>query len=283
MGSVSQTLDGGYILGGASESGIGGDKTEANQAHTDYWVVKLGQGGVKEWDKTIGDTYQDYLISVEQSADGGYILGGYFEMFDNEEFAKVLLGTRDYWAVKLDLDPMPVTLTKFTASKENNSAILTWTTTSETRSDRFEVQHNIDGKSWKLLGTVAARGESTNVISYQYVHADPLIEQENLYRLKMIDIDGTFAYSHINSLIFKKDTTLSIFPNPALETLTIKTADWKNVENIKLVDNRGILVYNSSSIPVKNIDIRKFNTGLYVLKVTNTDGSFVTRKIVIDK
>lgn len=39
--SIQQTTDGGYILGGYSSSGISGDKTEASQGDSDYWVVKL--------------------------------------------------------------------------------------------------------------------------------------------------------------------------------------------------------------------------------------------------
>ncbi len=43
--SVIQTNDGGYLLGGNSYSGISGDKTEAGQGSSDYWVVKLTDSG----------------------------------------------------------------------------------------------------------------------------------------------------------------------------------------------------------------------------------------------
>src|SRR5258705_240318 len=75
--SIQQTSDGGYILGGYSESGISGDKTEASQGSTDYWVVKLDSTGAIEWQNTIGGSDGDYLYSIQQTSDGGYILGGY--------------------------------------------------------------------------------------------------------------------------------------------------------------------------------------------------------------
>jgi hypothetical protein len=72
--------DGGYILGGYSYSGIGGDKTEdhwGKYGNGDYWIVKTDVNGNKQWDKRFGGTAPDYLFSIQQTMDGGYILGGY--------------------------------------------------------------------------------------------------------------------------------------------------------------------------------------------------------------
>ena len=74
--SVIQTSDSGYLLGGYSASGISGDKTEASLGATDYWVVKLDATGNIEWQNTIGGSSFDYLYSVIQTSDGGYLLGG---------------------------------------------------------------------------------------------------------------------------------------------------------------------------------------------------------------
>ena len=52
--SIQQTTDGGYILGGWSESYISGDKTENSFGGSDYWVVKLDSIGNIQWQNTIG-------------------------------------------------------------------------------------------------------------------------------------------------------------------------------------------------------------------------------------
>ena len=75
--SLQQTADGGYILGGYSYSGISGDKTQASHGGADYWIVKTDAGGVKQWDARFGGGDDDVLYSLQQTADGGYILGGY--------------------------------------------------------------------------------------------------------------------------------------------------------------------------------------------------------------
>src|SRR4051812_25667929 len=73
---IRQTRDGGFILGGYSESGISGDKTETNQDisfnTSDYWIIKIDSLGNIEWQNTIGGSYGDHLKSIEQTRDGGY-------------------------------------------------------------------------------------------------------------------------------------------------------------------------------------------------------------------
>ncbi len=74
--SIAQTIDGGYIFGGISHSNISGDKTEYSQGWADFWVVKLDGSGNIQWQNTIGGNHFDFLHSISQTADGGYICGG---------------------------------------------------------------------------------------------------------------------------------------------------------------------------------------------------------------
>ncbi|NJN28276.1 MAG: T9SS type A sorting domain-containing protein [Cyclobacteriaceae bacterium] len=101
INELQQTADGGYILGGYSESNISGDKSENSKGYYDYWVVKLTPSGVKEWDKTIGGNYLDYLEGIKQTTDGGYILGGYSYSNKSGDKSENSKGGYDYWVVKL--------------------------------------------------------------------------------------------------------------------------------------------------------------------------------------
>jgi hypothetical protein len=104
--SLQQTTDGGYILGGISWSGEGGDKSEPNRGtYSDYWLVKVDANGTKQWDKTFGGNSADALFSVQQTRDGGYILGGYSwsdVSGDKSEPRRGPAFTHDYWIVKVD-------------------------------------------------------------------------------------------------------------------------------------------------------------------------------------
>src|SRR5204863_32675 len=100
--SIQQTADGGYILGGCSVSGISGDKTQVNWGDIDYWIVKTDSLGNKQWDKDFGGTSDDFLYSMQQTADGGYILGGISSSGISGDKTQVTWGNSDYWIVKTD-------------------------------------------------------------------------------------------------------------------------------------------------------------------------------------
>jgi hypothetical protein len=103
--SVSQTTDGGYILGGCSLSNISGDKTEnsiGNYGYSDYWVIKIDSLGTIQWQNTIGGSDYDYLNSIIQTSDGGYLLGGYSRSNISGDKTENSLGGFDYWIVKID-------------------------------------------------------------------------------------------------------------------------------------------------------------------------------------
>ncbi|MBK8415879.1 MAG: hypothetical protein IPL22_16100 [Bacteroidetes bacterium] len=99
--SITQTADGGYILGGYSASDISGDKNENNNGLIDYWIVKIDSVGNIQWQNTIGGNGYDYLESIAQSADGGYILGGTsISTISGDKTENCM--DEDYWIVKTD-------------------------------------------------------------------------------------------------------------------------------------------------------------------------------------
>jgi hypothetical protein len=100
--SLGQTADGGYILGGLSESAISGDKTENSLGYTDYWIVKTDDVGNIQWQNTIGGSGEDILKTISQSNDGGYILGGYSNSNISVDKTENCIGYMDYWIVKTD-------------------------------------------------------------------------------------------------------------------------------------------------------------------------------------
>ncbi|QHT71289.1 hypothetical protein GXP67_33860 [Rhodocytophaga rosea] len=102
--SAIQTTDG-YLLGGYSNSGAGGDKSQASQGSNDYWVVKISSTGAKQWDKRYGGSGDDYLTSVLQATDGSYLLSGYSSSPASGDKTYNLLGTEgfaDFWVLKVD-------------------------------------------------------------------------------------------------------------------------------------------------------------------------------------
>ncbi|MCX6276457.1 MAG: PKD domain-containing protein [Bacteroidetes bacterium] len=97
-----QTADGGFILAGYSLSGLNGDKSQPSRGGNDFWIVKTDGNGIKQWDKRFGGSLNDYLNSIQQTHDGGYILGGTSSSGNNGDKSEPGRGLGDYWMVKLD-------------------------------------------------------------------------------------------------------------------------------------------------------------------------------------
>ena len=102
INSIRQTVEGGYIAGGTSNSNISGDKTENCRGHFDYWIVKLGSTGNIQWQKTLGGSNYDRLYSIGQSSDGSFFGGGYSDSDLSGDKTENSKGFEDYWIVKLD-------------------------------------------------------------------------------------------------------------------------------------------------------------------------------------
>ncbi|MCF2506387.1 T9SS type A sorting domain-containing protein [Dyadobacter sp. CY107] len=174
---------------------------------------------------------------------------------------------------------LPVKLLSFDAAKEGNAINLAWATTEETNSDRFDVQRSGNGKEWNTIETVAAKGESKQQVEYSAVDSDPL-EGNNLYRLHMIDKDGTSAYSRIRTVKFEGVATY-MYPNPVSDELTIKAVDWSKVMKVEIVSSNGKKVYSSEK-PSPNVNVKNLRNGVYLVRLTNTNGSETTHKIVVN-
>ena len=103
LNNIIQTNDGGYFLGGTSNSNISGEKSEDSiDFSDDYWVLKLDNSGNIEWQNTIGGNSEDMLESVLQTPDGGFLLAGHSRSGISEDKTEINQGNYDYWIVKVN-------------------------------------------------------------------------------------------------------------------------------------------------------------------------------------
>lgn len=173
----------------------------------------------------------------------------------------------------------PVTLISFNAIKEGQAAVLNWSTSEETDSDRFEIEHSLNAKNWQKIGTVLSKGDSKNLERYLFTDTNPA-NGLNYYRLRMVDRDGSFAHTLVKSLEFEIKMETALYPNPVADRLLIKAQDMTKIKSVSLVNLQGKVVLESSTVPTNGLDVMSLPTGLYVVQVVNTNGSVNSFKIM---
>ncbi|MEM8907220.1 MAG: hypothetical protein AAGD05_05175, partial [Bacteroidota bacterium] len=100
--TILPTSDGGFLLGGYSDSPSDANKTAPHYGLEDYWVVKTNALGQKIWDRSFGGSEQEDLRSVLESDKGIYILGGQSASDIDGTRTHNNRGARDYYLVFID-------------------------------------------------------------------------------------------------------------------------------------------------------------------------------------
>lgn len=90
---------------------------------------------------------------------------------------------------------LPVELSLFTSVVVNENVLLKWETNSEVNNDFFEVQKSIDGQIFTTIGRVEGKGNS--FVLNKYTFNDKLENTSVYYRLKQVDFNGSYTFSHI--------------------------------------------------------------------------------------
>ena len=174
---------------------------------------------------------------------------------------------------------LPVSITKFNGLHQNGVSKLTWQTDYEQGILNYEIQRSLNGLDFKLIGNVIATGNSSVVQNYSFEDAD-VPSNTIYYRLKIVEINGTFKYSKI--LVFRIDmgiTTNSISPNPFRESLKL---DFET----NYAQNLRIKMYDLMGRQVKNINLNahKGTNSVNINKLQNLPvGSYIIEMIASGK
>ncbi|WP_051349993.1 DUF4347 domain-containing protein [Dyadobacter alkalitolerans] len=172
-------------------------------------------------------------------------------------------------------DPMPVTLVDFKASKNESAVELAWTTSSEVNSSHFEIQRSAEGKVWEKIGSVATRNENSEIQRYRFI--DPLpLHADNFYRLRMVDTDGTFAFSKIEHVRFADSKgQVKGYPNPVTDRVFLDAPAAGTIQSVQIYSTSGLLHY-SGEYTSAGIDVKALPKGIFILKATGVDNRVST-------
>jgi hypothetical protein len=118
------------------------------------------------------------------------------------------------------LSALPVNYAYFNGQNAGNKNVLSWATTAEVNSDRFDIQRSTDGNSFNTIGTVNSKGGAVlTTYSFDDNNAPAGVAY---YRLSQVDKDGRSSLSQVISINSRRTGIyIEKYPNPVHDNLTI--------------------------------------------------------------
>jgi hypothetical protein len=281
------------ISGSLAISGALGESEDASEANTlnragGAYIFRKNQNGPDTWgqEQKIVATSRasDDEFGVSVSVSGAFaIVGARYEDEDALD-ANTISNAGAAYIFETD-DPLPVTLTIFEATKNENQALLSWATTTESNSDYFDIQKSGDGYIWKTLGRVLAAVKSDQHRSYSFTDNTPqdgdFPGYVSLYRLKMVDSDGSFTYSKMVSLSFGRNRRTVLYPNPVSAKLYCDPADAAKIESITMLNSAGRIMLRSFEDARAGISVDRLTPGIYLVQIRKKAGTVQFQKVIV--
>ncbi|MEP6617578.1 MAG: T9SS type A sorting domain-containing protein [Ginsengibacter sp.] len=176
--------------------------------------------------------------------------------------------------------PTPVVLSNFSAQRTGSSVSTSWQSQQEINADRFEIERSYDNKTFQSVGTVATHGTSSTLNKYSFVDNSNNKKGITLYRIKMIDKDGSVKYTEARTVKGMSISTVDIglFPNPVTKGGQANISNLKEQSSVQIVDYSGRIISttttgNSSSFPLPFLQ-----KGNYFIKITGNESKLSTVK-----
>lgn len=171
---------------------------------------------------------------------------------------------------------VPVELTSFTASANDNDVKLNWSTATEVNNSGFEIERAANNSGFVTLGFIPGAGTTTDIRSYSFVDNN-LNTGTYTYRLKQVDFDGTFAYSDEVNVDITSPAEFELaqnYPNPFNPSTTIKfTLPESSDVTLKIYNSLGqevstlINKFMESGVHAINFDASVLNSGIYFYRL----------------
>ncbi|MEO7800777.1 MAG: T9SS type A sorting domain-containing protein [Ginsengibacter sp.] len=182
-------------------------------------------------------------------------------------------------------NPLPVVLGNFGVQRKPAAVELRWETEQEINSGRFEIQRSIGLKGFQSIGTIDAKGNTSSLNTYSFNDKTNVSSSVSFYRIKMIDLDGTYSYTSIKSVKGSGIASdFKVFPNPTTSAATVSINDLSEPVTISVMDHSGRLVKKVSLTNSNQVHLNNLQKGNYIIKMTGEEsGETIVRQLSVLK
>ena len=297
--SILQTTDGGYIFSGTTESTDG--DVLGNYGWDDMWVVKLSMNGNLQWQKCYGGDFTEYgLTTIIPTYDGGYVVSGStwsdnFDAISNHGLQDLFLVKindtggvkwhRTYGGGNYDFGGSVVqTLDSGYAfvgtSKSYNGQVTgnhgdydVWLIKANSKGN-FQWQKSLGGSNEDDGADILQTSDGgLLILSTTYSTNGDVTDNNGDTDYWVVKLYGTNAITDLNQ------ETISIFPNPTSNLLSISAPKSKS---ISVTNSLGQVVFTKILLSSVKFELSTANwqSGIYLLRFINEDGSVEFAKLI---
>ena len=153
--------------------------------------------------------------------------------------------------------------------------------------DYFSLEKSRDGLFYSSIGNVPGQGTSFVIQEYRFEDTNPFAGT-SYYRLKQVDLDGSFEYSSIREFHFNQET-VQVFPNPVNgsgELFLNINLERKNTVGVQMIDMTGRLALSKSFVAhegetTQQISLNGLANGVYWMEVRTPSGRIMQKMILV--
>ncbi|HSC54414.1 MAG TPA: endonuclease [Phnomibacter sp.] len=180
------------------------------------------------------------------------------------------------------LGALPIHISWFKGTLKGADVELNWATEAAVNFRQFEIQRSVNGSQYETIGTV--KGSNAR----QFTYADNVAKlggRRLYYRLKMVDNDGSFAYSAIYSVHIKAQGLVQVYPNPASNNLYIQLGNTSFSGTITISDMAGRTLMSKQVSQVSgtiSLPVHQLGSGRYQLKLASTNAGGISSTVPIN-
>ena len=195
-------------------------------------------------------------------------------------------GFSEFFPMKTDGSPLPVTLTNFAANCLGEKVRVNWTTASELNASHYILQSSRDGQTWINLTQIQAAGTTNQTSNYSF-------DEQNFgaltyYRLVQVDLNGAQEiYGPISANCAVDNNLMTVHPNPSSDNFTVYIQSSENHEGavVQLMDMLGrVLASQTADIntgsTLFSFDVKNYNAGTYMIRVKGQNEKFTPIRVV---
>ncbi|GAA4434291.1 hypothetical protein GCM10023091_08980 [Ravibacter arvi] len=241
---------------------------------TDLGITKFSSGMLSRENGDLADNSGGVwqFIKPQDIARVPYDKGYYFE-FLTGSFSEFWLSP----AALFDENALPVRLSAFTAVlSEKYQALLTWTAADAVNFSHFEIQRAVGNEALKngLFETLATLSPH-QLPAGNYRYQDNLADNRGAvyYRLKMVNLDGSFEFSEVRSIVLSDEALFSVFPNPSADGIFFLNHQVNGPLSYSVADMQGRKIesgnFTGNGFRRKRlINLTAVPAGIYLIEVT---------------